>query len=99
MPAIELDMVIAFLNRADGLHGIASAILKAIECEIGRGTRKRFSQLVRGIIAGLMEGVFGSEVEVKCIAKGDEYCEFLVRRRPSGARPELVEEGVAKRRG
>ena len=40
------------------------------------------SHLVRGVLAGVFEVAFGREVvvrEVKCVAKGDPYCEFVVK--------------------
>jgi len=41
--------------------------------------------LIRGEIAGLMEEVMGLKMdaeETKCLAMGDEYCEFVVSRVP-----------------
>ncbi len=43
------------------------------------------SHLVRGFISGLLSEFFGTEVlafEVKCIAEGNEYCEFTGRVNP-----------------
>lgn len=51
------------------------------ECRIGVGGEKPFSQLYRGLISGLFSSVFKADVsvlEVKCVAKGDSYCEFEV---------------------
>jgi len=55
-------------------------IWDCLECEVGKGSRKCFSQWVRGLIAGFASKYFGKKVdviEVKCIAKGDPYCEFM----------------------
>ena len=56
-------------------------IWDSIECEIGRGSKTFFSRWMRGLIAGFASKYFGKKVnviEVKCIAKGDPYCEFTV---------------------
>jgi len=52
------------------------------ECEIGKGHGKPFSNLHRGVWAGIFSELFGAEtsVETKCIAAGDPYCEFVVGR-------------------
>lgn len=51
------------------------------ECKPIAGQRNRpNSHLVRGLIAGILEGLTGKKVKVKetkCIAKGDDYCEFI----------------------
>jgi len=64
-------------------HEAEVKIKKSIECEIGRGALKPFSQFFRGIIAGVLSEVLGDvEVEeVECIAKGDKICRFIVRRK------------------
>jgi len=52
------------------------------ECELGIGTGKPFSHLVRGMIAGVLTALLGvkmTAIETKCIAKGDPYCEFEVK--------------------
>jgi predicted hydrocarbon binding protein len=58
-------------------------IHQSFECELGKGSEKPYSQFYRGAIAGLFTRFFGKEVKVnetKCIAKGDPYCEFTVKR-------------------
>ncbi len=57
-------------------------ILENFECEIGKGYGKPYSQFLRGAIAGMFAKFFRKDVkvqEVKCIAKGDAYCEFAVK--------------------
>ncbi len=52
------------------------------ECELGIGTGKPFSHLVRGMIAGVLTELLGVKMtatETKCIAEGDPYCEFEVK--------------------
>lgn len=56
-------------------------VYESCECEIGKGSEQPYSQLVRGILAGLFSPVFGKEakaIETMCIAKGDPYCEFII---------------------
>ena len=50
------------------------------ECLLGKGSGKPFSNLHRGIFAGIFSELLGSEksVETKCIAAGDPYCEFVI---------------------
>ena len=52
------------------------------ECKIVEGKLNRSnSQWMRGLLAGAFKELFETEVdvkEVKCIAKGDKYCEFTV---------------------
>ena len=54
------------------------------ECKPVAGKKDRpNSHLMRGIIAGLLEVLTGKKVkvkEVKCVAKGDDYCEFVAER-------------------
>lgn len=54
------------------------------ECELFEGSTSPSSHFVRGIIAGWLSSYFGKEVcaeETKCIAMGDDYCEFRVESR------------------
>ncbi len=56
------------------LHG-------SIECELGRGAGRPFSQFLRGAIAGFASALFNTNMfalETRCIAQGDPYCEFEV---------------------
>ncbi|RLI34807.1 hypothetical protein DRO53_02735 [Candidatus Bathyarchaeota archaeon] len=56
-------------------------VFNCFECELGKGSAKPFSHLVRGMIAGVLTELLGVEMfakETKCIAKGDPYCEFEV---------------------
>lgn len=51
----------------------------SFECELGRKVEKPYSQLIRGILAGVFTELFRTNVQVeetKCVAKGDPYCEF-----------------------
>lgn len=54
------------------------------ECEVAKmyNIPGPASYFERGVIAGLVKGYLGKEVnveEVKCIAKGDPYCEFRIK--------------------
>lgn len=67
------------------------AIEECFECELFRDLGRPASHFVRRILAGAMSAVAGGEafsIEEKCIAAGDEHCEFLVesRRRSSSPR-------------
>ena len=56
-------------------------VYRSFECELGREYGREYSHIVRGILAGLTTNMFNREVavrEVRCIAKGDEYCEFEI---------------------
>ncbi|MCS7135881.1 MAG: V4R domain-containing protein [Nitrososphaerota archaeon] len=51
------------------------------ECELGIGSKKPYSNFVRGVFAGFIAQLFGKQMkaeELKCIAKGDPYCEFEI---------------------
>ena len=53
------------------------------ECELFKGSASPTSHFVRGIIAGWLSAYFNREVyaeETRCIAVGDSYCEFRIRR-------------------
>ena len=69
--------------RVDVKRGKAQLrIYQSFECELGKGSEKPYSQFYRGAVAGLFARFFGKDVkvdEVKCIAKGDPYCEFLIK--------------------
>jgi predicted hydrocarbon binding protein len=54
-------------------------VRSSFECEVAPKTGKAFSQMVRGMIAGVFSALFGTRMaveEVKCLAKRDAYCEF-----------------------
>jgi len=49
------------------------------ECEVGAASRKPYSQLTRGLIAGYLSHLLGLEIEVdevECIVRGDPHCRF-----------------------
>lgn len=51
------------------------------ECKLAKRNGKAYSQFFRGAIAGIFTEFFEEEVsveEVKCIAKGDSFCEFHI---------------------
>ena len=57
-------------------------VYNSFECELGLGAGEPYSHLMRGFIAGCVAELFGVKVnveEVRCIAKGDPYCEFIVK--------------------
>ena len=56
------------------------------ECELAPRSDKSASNFIRGIIAGVPSGLFGVTItaeETKCIARGDDYCEFYVYKEQS----------------
>ncbi len=56
-------------------------IYNSFECELGIGTGKPFSHLVRGMIAGALTILLNTKmkaIETKCIARRDPYCEFKI---------------------
>lgn len=56
-------------------------VYNCFECELGMGSGKLYSHIVRGMIASVLTELFSKKVfveEVKCIAKGDPHCEFEV---------------------
>jgi len=51
------------------------------ECEMAEGKKEANSQFIRGMASGSLSELFGAKLlakETKCIAKGDEYCEFVI---------------------
>ena len=54
----------------------------SFECELFKGKNKPASHFLRGILKGWFSGFFGMSsieiTEVKCIAAGDPYCEFII---------------------
>lgn len=57
-------------------------VRNSFECELFKGSDKPRSNFIRGFIAGWCSKLLEKEVnakEISCIAKGDEYCEFIVR--------------------
>ncbi len=72
---VEID----FLNRTALIR-----VHNSFECELFKGTGMTESHFIRGLIAGFMSSLFGVKVDVeetKCIAKGDPYCEFIVKQK------------------
>lgn len=65
------------------MRGIARIYNSAICTEL-KPTTKAVGHIFRGMTAAAAEAAYGVEgdcIETKCIAKGDEYCEFVVRLR------------------
>ena len=75
----KMDMEIDIIGKeADVI------VYDSIECRQGIGSENPYSHYIRGIIAGVFKNIFGGEVDVKemkCIAVGDEYCEFRVEKK------------------
>ncbi len=72
---VEVD----FLNKTALVR-----VYNSFECELFRETGMTESHFIRGLIAGFMSSLFGVRVDVeetKCIAKGDPYCEFIVKQK------------------
>ena len=54
----------------------------SMECEICKPSKEPSGHFSRGILAGLLSKITRKEMvvdEVKCIAKGDPYCEFIAK--------------------
>ncbi|MGC8836604.1 MAG: V4R domain-containing protein, partial [Infirmifilum sp.] len=66
----------------DNAHRAVVRVYDSFECELFKGADNVRSGFIRGFIAGFLAGhwnvkrVFAREV--KCIARGDPYCEFHV---------------------
>lgn len=61
--------------------GATLRVYDSFECELGLGAGKPYSHLIRGMIAGVLTVLFDRKVkarETRCIARGDQYCEFEV---------------------
>jgi len=74
-----LAELIEFKNEPFYMH---IRIYNSFECELGLGAGEPYSHLIRGAIAGCVAELFGIKAtvtEVKCLAKGDPYCEFTVK--------------------
>ena len=57
-------------------------VYNSFECELGLGSGRPYSFFLRGILAGVLTALFNRKMkaeETKCIAKGDPYCEFIVK--------------------
>jgi predicted hydrocarbon binding protein len=66
---------------------LVARVYDSVECGAFRGAGEPRGALTRGIVAGIAAAVWNAPPEsvaaeeVKCLAKGDSYCEFRVRRR------------------
>jgi len=73
------------LNWSDDGIGIRIRADGLVECQLLE--RHKGSHMFRGFISGILSRLFGKELlakEVKCVSKGDEYCEFLTTVVPVG---------------
>jgi len=77
LEVVELD---------EGRKEAVMRVYNSFECELFRGAGEIRSNLVRGILAGWVAEHLGRRsldyvraIELKCIAKGDPYCEYLIR--------------------
>jgi len=56
-------------------------VYDSFECELFRGEGRPMSNLIRGMMAGWVSRLLKRDIsvkEVRCVAKGDPYCEFVV---------------------
>ena len=66
---------------------MVARVYDSIECSFFEGSGEPRGAFVRGVAAGIAAALWGAPPErveaeeVKCVAKGDPYCEFRVRRR------------------
>lgn len=64
----------------------AARVYNSLECSIFKNEKGVRGAIVRGILAGLTAGYWGVEIddiavdETKCAARGDECCEYRIRR-------------------
>ncbi|MBO3832474.1 MAG: hypothetical protein FGF51_03700 [Candidatus Brockarchaeota archaeon] len=57
-------------------------VYESFECETGKGSETPYGHFLRGILAGFFTNIFQKEakaVETKCVAKGDPYCEYMIK--------------------
>jgi predicted hydrocarbon binding protein/predicted amino acid-binding ACT domain protein len=58
-------------------------IFNSFECSLFNESKQPESQLIRGMLAGFFSSLFSTEanaIEEKCIAKGDPYCSFIIKK-------------------
>ncbi|MGB9718225.1 MAG: V4R domain-containing protein [Thermoproteota archaeon] len=58
-------------------------IYQSFECETGKGSETPYGHFIRGVLAGFFSNIFEKDVkavETKCIARGDPYCEHMVKK-------------------
>lgn len=66
---------------------LVAKVYDSIECGALKGAGEPKGAITRGMVAGMAAALWGvppegvEAEEVKCLAKGDSYCEFRVRRR------------------
>lgn len=66
---------------------MVAKVYDSFECSVQRGAGAPRGAFVRGIVAGIAAAHWGASPEeievdeVKCLAKGDPYCEYVVKRR------------------
>lgn len=73
-------MDVANLNVEKGEAQVR--IYESFECETGKDNETPYGHFIRGILAGFFSSIFQREakaVETKCIAKGDPYCEYVIK--------------------
>lgn len=70
-----------------GLSAVIVKVYGNFECELFGNTGKPEGHLVRGMIAGFVAAIWNVEMndveagETRCLAKGDPYCEFEIKKR------------------
>jgi len=67
-------------NSLEGMYTIK--ISDSIECTMSKPSKEPSGYFFKGVLAGLLTKIENRDViveEVKCIAKGDEYCMFIAR--------------------
>jgi len=65
------------------LKKAAVVVYENFECDLGKRSTTPYSHFYRGVLAGFFTEYFGEEMtaeETKCIAKGDNYCRFKIRK-------------------
>ena len=57
-------------------------VYNSFECELFKGSNTPSSYLIKGMLKGWFSCLFKADIkinEIKCIAKGDPYCEFEIK--------------------
>lgn len=70
-------------SEEEGKVRVVVDVRDSMECEVVKGVKsKPYSQLIRGVLAGVVSRIFiGRKItcnEVKCIAIGNPYCQFVI---------------------
>jgi len=78
----DMKVINANVDKGEAVFRVFNSVVPTELKKLGYSKKKKVDFFLKGIIVAAVEGLSKTSVtceEVKCMAKGDEYCEFITK--------------------